>query len=269
MFICFLITFDILASCVNCKSFLEDKSQKYRKIRLMTFNVGLSNDFHNLRQQIVLEMPDIIQLQEVTLQMQTQLKFLRSSFPYNSGLDKPLNPFSSIIFSKYPLKNKKVIDFNTVITNVILENSEFTLIGVHISPPLDESLAEIYMDMFTYSKANRTQNLPEANLNIAINHMEFIKLLVNKIDKNIIVIGDLNMSAVSRRFNKFLEDTNLYTFTSYKNPTLTWPTFLPNFLGVQIDHVLFSKDFKVIRKKTTNNSISDHRALIVDLAYLK
>ena len=266
----FLIAIDILVSCVNCNSFLEDKSQKYIKIRLMNFNVGLSNDFNNLREQILLENPDIIQLQEVTLQTRTQLKSLESFFPYNSGLNKPLNPFSSIIFSKYPLKNTKIIDYHTVITNVILENGDFTLIGAHISPPLDEFLGEIYMDMFfTYSKAKRTQKLSEANLGIAIDHMEFIKILVDKIDKNLIVIGDLNMSPVSKRFNKFLKDTNLYTSISYKNLTSTWPTFLPKFLGIQIDHVLFSKHFKVIRKKANNNQISDHRPLIVDLAYLK
>jgi|TARA_B110000438_G_C15636380_1_gene573275 endonuclease/exonuclease/phosphatase (EEP) superfamily protein YafD len=236
----------------------------------MTFNIGLSNDFNNLREHILLENPDIIQMQEVTPQTRTRLKSLEPFFPYNSGLDKPLNPFSSIIFSKYPLKNTKIIDFHTVITNVVLENREFTLVGAHISPPLDEFLGEIYMDMFfTYSKAKRTQKLSEANLGIAIDHMEFIKTLVDKTDKDLIVIGDLNMSAVSKRFNKFLKDTNLYTFISYKNFTSTWPTFLPQFLGIQIDHVLFSKHFKVIRKKANNNRISDHRALIVDLAYLK
>ena len=270
MLVCFLIAIDILVSCVNCNSFLEDKSQKYTKIRFMTFNVGLSNNFNNLREQILLENPDIIQLQEVTLQTRAQLKSLESFFPYNSGLDNSLNPFSSILFSKYPLKNTKIIDYHTVITNVILENGEFTLIGAHVSPPLDDFLGEIYIDMFfTYSNSKRPKKLPEANLGIAIAHIEFIKNLVNKIDKKLIVIGDLNMSPVSKRFNKFLKDTSLYTFISYKNFISTWPTFLPEFFGVQIDHVLFSKHFKVIKIKTNNNKISDHRPLIVDLVLLK
>ena len=42
----------------------------------MTFNIGLSNDFHNLRKQILFEKPDIIQLQEVSSHIQKQLKFL-------------------------------------------------------------------------------------------------------------------------------------------------------------------------------------------------
>ena len=99
---------------------------------------------------------------------------------------------------------------------------------------------------FTYSNAIRPQVLPEANLRLAIDQMNFIKLLVKKIDENLILIGDLNMTPTSRRFNKFLKEANLYTYTSFKNPTSTWPSFLPKFLGIQIDHVLFSKNFKVI-----------------------
>ena len=268
--VCAFIGGDIFSSCSNCNAFLEDKLQKYRKIRLMTFNIGFSNDFHNLRKQILFEKPDIILLQEVSSQIQKQLKFLESFFPYNSGLDKPLKTFSSIILSKYPLKNERVTNYNTVIANVILDNREFTLIGVHLSPPLDEFLGKIYIDMyFTYSNAIRPQVLPEANLRLAIDQMNFIKLLVKKIDENLILIGDLNMTPTSRRFNKFLKEANLYTYTSFKNPTSTWPSFLPKFLGIQIDHVLFSKNFKVIEKKTANYRTSDHRLLIVDLAFLK
>ena len=45
MIICALLTIDILSSCNQCNAFLKDKSQNYNKIRLMTFNTGLSNDF--------------------------------------------------------------------------------------------------------------------------------------------------------------------------------------------------------------------------------
>ena len=73
------------------------------------------------------------------------------------------------------------------------------------------------------------------------------------------------MTTTSRRFTNFLKETNLYTYISYKNPTPTWPTNIPSFLGIQIDHVLFTKNFKVLDKKTTNHFGSDHRPLIIDL----
>ena len=99
MIICALLTIDILSSCNQCNAFLKDKSQNYNKIRLMTFNTGLSNDFKNIRELILFENPDIIQFQEVTPQMHDKIKSLKSFFPYNTGLSKPTKHFSSIILS--------------------------------------------------------------------------------------------------------------------------------------------------------------------------
>ena len=73
--------------------------------------------------------------------------------------------------------------------------------------------------------------------------MQNLKTLADNSNKNLIIMGDLNMTTTSKRFTNFLKDTNLYTYASYKHPTSTWPTFLPGFLGIQIDHVLFSKNF--------------------------
>ena len=97
--------------------------------------------------------------------------------------------------------------------------------------------------------------------------IKIIKSLINDSHKNLIVVGDLNMTSISRRFINFLDETNLYTYTSFKNPTFTWPAYIPAFLGIQIDHVLYSKNIKMISKKISKNMGSDHRALIVDLAF--
>jgi len=42
---------------------------------------------------------------------------------------------------------------------------------------------------------------------------------------------------------------------------------MPNFLGIQIDHILFSNNFKMVDKKTSNSFGSVHRPLIVELSY--
>ena len=55
--------------------------------------------------------------------------------------------------------------------------------------------------------------------------------------------GYIKTEMTSKRFANFLKETNLYTYTSYKNITSTWPAFMPNFLGIQIDHILFSNNF--------------------------
>ena len=266
--ICILLSIDILLSCDQCNAFLEDKSQSYNKIRLMTFNTGFSNNFKNIRELILFEKPDVINFQEVSPQIQDKLKSLKSLFPYNAGLDKPLEHLSSIILSKYPLKNNKVVDYYTVLTKVILDETELTIIGVHLPAPLNQLLLNLYVDMYSnYTNTTRPQTLPLVNLDIAIKQMEYLKTLVDNTNQNLILMGDLNMTATSKRFTNFLKDTNLFTYTSIVNPIFTWPAFLPNYLGIQIDHVLFSKNFKMINKKTTKSFGSDHRPLIVDLAF--
>ena len=75
------------------------------------------------------------------------------------------------------------------------------------------------------------------------------------------------MTNISRRFISFLDETNLYTYTSYLHPTFTWPAYLPWYFGIQIDHILFSENIKMVRKKTAEDLGSDHRALIVDLVF--
>jgi len=266
--ICILLTIDILSSCNQCNAFLEDKSQNHNKIRLMTFNTGFSNNFKNIRELILFEKPDVINFQEVSPQIQDKLKSLKSLFPYNTGLDKPLEHLSSIILSKYPLKNNKVMDYHVVLTSLILDEAELTIIGIHLSAPLNQLLLKLYLDLNSnFSNATIPLPLPLVSLDFAIKQMEYLKTLIGNTNQNLILMGDLNMTTTSKRFTNFLNDTNLYTYTSYKHPTFTWPTFLPVFFGVQIDHVLFSKNFKVIVKKTTNHIGSDHTPLIVDLAF--
>ena len=266
--ICIFLTIDILLSCNQCNAFLDDKSQDYNKIRLMTFNTGFSNDFENIFELILFEKPGVIQFQEVSSQMQDKLKSLKLLFPYNTGLDKPLEDLSSIILSKYPLKNTKVVDNYTVLTKVLLDETELTIIGIHLSPPIDQLLLNLYVDLyFKYSNTTKPQSFPLVSLDLAIKQMEYLKTLVDNTNQNLILMGDLNMTTTSKRFTNFLKDTNLYTYASYKYPTFTWPAFISSYLGIQIDHVLFSENFKMIRKKTTNHFGSDHRGLIVDLAF--
>ena len=80
IFICFFLLADILLSCNHCNAFLEDKSQNHNKIRLMTFNTGLINNFKNIHEQILLESPEIIQLQEVSRITDCDRPYLRFDF---------------------------------------------------------------------------------------------------------------------------------------------------------------------------------------------
>jgi len=247
IFVCIVFTADILLSCNHCNAVLKDRSQIQNKLRLISFNISYENpveNFKNIREMILSEKPDIVQFQEFSPQMQDKIKTLRSIFPYSTEIDKPKDPFDSLILSKYPLTYTKVEENHAVITNLILNEAEISIVGIHL-----------------------LTGGTKKNFNNALQQISYLKTIVNNTNKNLILLGDLNMTSTSKRFAKFLKETNLYTYTSYKNITSTWPAFLPNFLGIQIDHILFSNNFKMIVKKTSNSFGSVHRPLIVELSY--
>ena len=247
IFVCIVFTADILLSCNHCNAVLKDRSQIQNKLRLISFNISYENpveNFKNIREMILSEKPDIVQFQEFSPQMQDKIKTLGSILPYSTELNKPKGPFDSLILSKYPLTNTRVDDNHAVITNLILNETEISIVGIHL-----------------------LTGGTKKNFNNALQQISYLKTIVSNTNKNLILLGDLNMTSTSKRFAKFLKETNLYTYTSYKNITSTWPAFMPNFLGIQIDHIIFSKNIKMVDKKTSNSFGSVHRPLIVELSY--
>ena len=247
IFVCTIFTADILLSCGHCNAVLKDRSLIRNKLRLISFNISYENsveNFKNIREMILSEKPDIVQFQEFSPQMQDKIKTLGSILPYSTELNKPKGPFDSLILSKYPLTNTRVDDNHAVITNLILNETEISIVGIHL-----------------------LTGGTKKNFNNALQQISYLKTIISNTNKNLILLGDLNMTSTSKRFAKFLKETNLYTYTSYKNITSTWPAFMPNFLGIQIDHILFSNNFKMIVKKTSNSFGSVHRPLIVELSY--
>jgi len=245
--VCFAFTADILSSCNHCNAVLKDKSKIKNKLRLINFNISYFNDvknFENIREMILSEKPDIVQFQEFSPQMQDKIKTLKSIFPYSTELNKPLDVFDSIILSKHPLTFAEIGEHHVAIANLILNETEISIVGIHLIP-----------------------GGTKETFNYALQQINYLKTVINNSQKNLILLGDLNMTSTSKRFTNFLKETNLYTYTSYKNITSTWPAFVPNLLGIQIEHVLFSNNFKMINKNTANSFDSDHRPLIVELSY--
>ena len=257
----FIFLFDIVHSCKNCNAIAEKHLKNNNNLKILIFNIEYSNsieNFEKIRKMVILENPDIIQLAETSGRLSGEVKKLKKQYPHTLNLDKRKDIFDTVIFSKYPLKNKKDLTDNIVAATVVKNNKQFNLISVHFVPIANKLHTEI---------ANRQMAAA----------IDYIK--INKGDY--ILIGDLNMTMTSKRFTNFLNDTNLYTNVSLVKPTSTWPAKMqlrfapeyvlienfPNVLGIQIDHILYSSKFKLIDKKITNSYGSDHRGLIVNLTY--
>ena len=269
--ICSLLAADILPACKHCNAFVKINPQNDSKIRLMTLNTSYAIDsnlpkwflslekfliknkssnlddtenLEPLKKLILTENPDIVHFQEITPHFKDKTESLKSIFPYSYLVQYKFPGIAdSIILSKHPFKKKGNED-DSIITKIIVNGTELDILSVHLYS--------------TFSK----QRFNSANKQIQI-----IENIIKNTDQSLILIGDFNMTNISKRFISFLEETNLYTYTSYIQPTFTWPAYLPSYFGIQIDHVLFSENIKMVNKKTSESLGSDHRALIVDLAF--
>ena len=213
----------------------------------MTFNTSLSKKIDldaiiNIAEE---ESVDIIQFQEVSSDLLEKINNIKNIYPYSTLSNKKLNIFDSLIISKFPLTQIKDGPYNLLSSSILKEDLEILLLGIHLVPVLN----------------NQTKDY-------ANNQIQYIKnYLKEKKNKDIILLGDLNMTHTSYRFEDFLSKTNLFTNISYLNLNSTWHTVIPKFLGIQIDHILFSKKFSFLKNKTLNNFNSDHRPLIFKLKY--
>ena len=271
-FFCILyLGIDIFLTCENCDSLVKDNENLNNKIRVMTFNTSYDTDYDlpnwfvflenklinnkrlnldkskelkKLKQIIINEKPDIILFQETNLNFINSLKKLNLNYTYQVQPNKFVQNTESIILSKYPILKNDNILHNSILTKIIINKTEINFLTPHLHSGLNQE-----------------------RFNLARKQIEILKLIKEDISDNIILMGDLNMTPVSYRFNRLLEDLKLHTYSSFYKQTFTWPAYLPYILGIQIDHVLYSKNFKMISKKTTNSPGSDHRPLIVDLAF--
>jgi len=240
-----------LYPCDNCTAVPKNKLANDFKLRLMTFNTGFyrsNDDFEKIEKAILSENIDIVLFQEISANTLENLKNLKSIFPHGTNLNKSLNPRDSVILSKIPLENSKLDNYVNEST-LVLNNEKITILGVHLFNPVT--------DGSTYFR--------QEFLNSALNQLDYLKTISKKTNNHLIILGDLNMTSTSRRYINFIKETNLFTYSSFKNITSTWPSFLPNLLGIQIDHIIFSEKFKLKQKKTLKNFSSDHRPIIFEL----
>ena len=265
------LSINILIPCNNCNEFQKDNTIVYNKIRLMTFNTSYSTDYdlpgwfvflkrtfinnkklnsdksknmRDLKDLILFENPDVVLFQETNLNFINLLKGLDLNFPYQVQPSKFVESTESIILSKYPIIKNKNITHNSILTKIIIDKFEINILSPHLHSGINQK---------KFILANK--------------QMEILKQIRKDISENIILMGDLNMTPISKRFSRFLENLDLYTHSSFLKQVFSWPTYLPYLIGIQIDHVLYSKNFKMINKKTTISPGSDHRPLIVDLAF--
>lgn len=196
-----------------------------QSIKIGLFNVLTQNtNYNKLLEQIKLNDPDIVILQEVNDEWLEQLKLIKSNYPYYIENSRDDN-FGIALYSKIPLKTSQIEYWTAaevpVIHAVLTDNIE--LYGVHTLPPVTK-------DYFN------TRN-------------EMLKKLndISQTSNNgVIICGDLNTTIYSLAYKRFISSKNLKdSQMNAKNISGTWNTrFLP-LLRIPLEHILYSTNFNL------------------------
>jgi len=84
------------------------------------------------------------------------------------------------------------------------------------------------------------------------------------VHKPLIVLGDFNTPSASVHFKRLRVQLTDAFETAGIGCAATWPTGLP---VLELDHVFVSKHLRVVRCEHKTSAYSDHRAVVVDIAF--
>jgi endonuclease/exonuclease/phosphatase (EEP) superfamily protein YafD len=82
-----------------------------------------------------------------------------------------------------------------------------------------------------------------------------------------VVVGDFNMTPWSQNFRKITKVSNFRDSREGLGLGLSWPTTLPWYLRIPIDHALVTPDVHVAKRVMGPNFDSDHSPLLVDILF--
>ena len=205
-------------------------------LKTVTFNLNLNNNnfdsIYFFKKDLY---KDIYCFQEVSNVNYKKINHKLKKYFYSHKIDK-VNKWSSLIFSKYKLIDTKIYNNHTS-SFIEINNFKILIICSHFN----------IFDSKTLELIN--------------------SIIIKRDPKNIIILGDFNSAPYSNHFKKFTNLINLKTYYSPLKPYNTWPSFLPNFLRIQIDNVLFKGNFKITNISIGKSFKSDHLPLYVDLEY--
>lgn len=186
---------------------------------------------------------DILSLSEVTPELASKLNFLSAKYPYLAGFPTRL-PAGELIFSKYPLLDSYYhVETLYLESKVkISETREVRLISASSPPPLSPA------------------KLKERNY--------FIETLGSRLAEangSAVLLGDLNATPWSKAVEDLIERAQLKDLRKNRGYLSSWPSVLPAFLRIPIDHCLLSKDLKDINLETVYLPGSDHLGIFCEV----
>lgn len=215
-------------------------------IRILFSNVNIYNTNYKSLSHFIMDMsPDLIALEEINERWTNDLSPVLAGYPYYKIVLRD-DGFGIGIYSKIPFQNLDIKYFGevgvpSIAGEFMWENQAVSLLFTHPVPP-------------TGGNHLRWRNEQLANI-----------AALSSLNKNIILLGDLNTTSWSGAFQNLIKQLGLKDSRRGFGLQTSWPSFLP-YIGVTIDHCLVSKNIVVVNRTVGPNIGSDHLPVFIQLA---
>jgi endonuclease/exonuclease/phosphatase (EEP) superfamily protein YafD len=222
---------------------------KRQRLKLILQNVEYKNvNYDPFIKLVKEEKPDILVVQEPDSRWIGQLNGLGNQYPYSKLFQGELGA-GLALYCRTPIEMAEEVHLAGnerpgILVRIDLGFAKISLLTIH--PPTPLLRAHFHQ---------RNQQLSEA------------AYILQGIEANKVLVGDLNTSSWSPFFSRLIRQTGLVDVRRGFGLLPTWPTrrIWLACLMIPIDHCLVSRDISVISARTGRQINSDHLPLIVEL----
>lgn len=227
---------------------LDANQQIQYRVLFTNINYGNQN-LDRLLERIELEDPDLVVMVETNQLKFDQLTPEFRQYPHKLHVNRGQR-LGTAIWSKQPfVSDPRLIwdesqTYPTVRFQLPSSDSlqPLTVFAVHPPPPIIPSAAESRNQIFSLLATQIRQEVGP-----------------------ILVVGDFNATSWSPNFSQLMQDTQLSDTRVANGLQPSWPTFLPSFMRIPIDHVLVNDAVQVINRQTLPNIGSDHLPVLTEI----
>ncbi|UII26548.1 endonuclease/exonuclease/phosphatase family protein [Fulvivirga maritima] len=214
-------------------------------LRVTSINL-LSSNYSYFKVETYIEntKPDILVLEEYHERWEQGLERVLENYPYQYTVPR-FDNFGIAIFSNTKLTSKATLELNeaeipSLLCSFMINNEEVHLLATHPPPPMSSTKYNL-----------RNEQLKEIeNLGATL--------------KNLIIIGDLNLTPYCHHFESLLNHAHIKDTRAGFGIQPTWPVWgWP--LSIPLDHCLISNDIITINRSIGPDVGSDHYPVTVDL----
>lgn len=218
---------------------LKTATSSNHSLKVLSSNVHFSNpDLTQLKALATQQNPDVIVICEYTPQHTAFVKAWKD-YPYQL-LNPADHPFGMAILSRTPLSQPETLQDSLGIQYLSVQREyqqqAIKLIGFHPQPPMTKEqhpVRDQILRQFTSSHHQPT-----------------------------LIVGDFNATPWSTAFTGLAERGFYRTL----NLLPTWPTKFQGFMGIPIDQLVASSQWKVVSAKVYPSIGSDHYPVIVEVS---